>query len=328
MSRTALRLAITGDLMLGRGVDDVVRAHTLAYPWGDLRPELRTADLTLGNLECCIAERGTPWAPGTKPFHFRAGPWAAPALADAGFDFVSLANNHTLDYGAEALEETLSYLSHHGIAHSGAGRDLAEASQPAHFETRGWRIAVFAAADHPADFAATTTSPGTRLLRPTATDPAGAELIRDVARARRSGYDLVVVSLHWGPNMNRRALPGFAEYARALIDAGAGVVHGHSAHLFQGVERYRGRPILYDTGDFVDDYAIDPTERNDLQFLFQLDFDPAGSVSVGLVPVRIAECRVGHALPAERAWLYDRMRRLSEELGSSWTERGGRLELA
>lgn len=328
MSRAALRLAVVGDVMLGRLVDEAVRASDLAYPWGELRSELRAADLTLGNLECCIAERGSPWDPGTKPFHFRAGPWAAPSLADAGFDFVSLANNHALDYGVEALEETLSYLSHNGIAHSGAGRDLAEASQPALFETRGWRIAVFAAADHPTDFAATPTTPGTRLVRPDATDPAGAELLRDVETARRSGYDLVVVSLHWGPNMNRRPFAGFREYAHALIDAGAGLVHGHSAHLFQGVERYRGRPILYDTGDFVDDYAVDPDERNDLQFLFQLEFDPAGQVRVGLIPIRIAMCHVEHAGPAERAWLYERMRRLSKEFGSVWTEREGRLEMS
>jgi poly-gamma-glutamate synthesis protein (capsule biosynthesis protein) len=327
MSRHALRLAVVGDVMLGRGVDDVVRAIGLDHPWGELRSELRAADLTLGNLECCIAEHGSPWTPATKPFHFRAGPWAAPSLADAGFDFVSLANNHALDFGVEALEETLSYLSHNGVAHSGAGRDLAEASQPALFEIRGWRVAIFAAADHPADFAATPTTPGTRLLRPHPADPAGADLIRDVELARRSGYDLVVVSLHWGPNMNRTPLPGFREYAHALIDAGAGLVHGHSAHLFQGVERYRGRPILYDTGDFVDDYAIDPAERNDLQYLFHLEFDPVGTVGVRLLPIRIADCRVRRAGPEEREWLYERMRRFSKEFGSTWTERDGRLEL-
>ncbi len=349
MSRAALHLTVVGDVMLGRGVDGLVRGANdlvrgaagglldvedassgvgLAYPWGDLRAELRAADLTLGNLECCIAEHGSPWDPGLKPFHFRAGPWAAPSLADAGFDVVSLANNHALDYGVLALEETLSYLSRNGVAHAGAGRDLAEASQPALFETGGWRVAVLAAADHPLDFAATTTTPGTRVLSPDRGDPGGAELIRDVERARRSGYHLVVVSLHWGPNMIRSPLPGFPEYARALIDAGAGLVHGHSAHLFQGVELYRGRPILYDTGDFVDDYAIDPDERNDLQFLFQLEFEAAGEVRIAALPVCIEICRVRRARPHERDWLFERMRQLSTEFGSVWTEREGRLVLS
>jgi poly-gamma-glutamate synthesis protein (capsule biosynthesis protein) len=341
MSREVLHLAVVGDVMLGRGVndlmrraperaagaDDPARGITLDYPWGELLPELRAADLTLGNLECCIGERGSPWDPGGRPFHFRAAPWAAPSLADAGFDFVSLANNHLLDYGVEALEETLSYLSRNGVAHTGAGRDLAEACQPALFETRGWRVAVLAAADHPSDFAATSTTPGTRVIQPDARDPGGAELIRDVERARRSGYHLIVVSLHWGPNMNRAPLPGGAEFARALIDAGAGLVHGHSSHLFQGVELYRGSPILYDTGDFVDDYAIDPVERNDLQFLFRLEFEPGGAVRIALVPIRIEQCRVQHARPDERAWLFEQMRRLSAELGSEWLEREGRLLL-
>lgn len=341
MNRAALHLAITGDLMLGRGVDELVRgvggsARTaeevepgvaLYYPWGDVCDLLRAADLTLGNLECCIGERGMPRDPVAKPFHFRAGPWAAPSLAAAGFDFVSLANNHILDYGEEALEETLSYLSHNGVAHAGAGRDLAEASQPALFETRGWRVAVLAAADHPPETAASATQPGTRLIRAAVGDPRGEELIQDVARLRRSGYHLIVVSLHWGPNMNRVPLPGFPEFARALIDAGAGLVHGHSAHLFQGVELYRGAPILYDTGDFVDDYVVDPEERNDLQFLFQLEYQPTGEVGVALVPIRIERCRAQLAGFGERAWLFERMRRLSAELGSEWLEEGERLVL-
>lgn len=320
MSRAALRLALVGDVMLGRLVDRTIATiepPDPLHPWGDLLPELRAADLTIGNLECCISERGEPWAPENKPFHFRAGPWAAPSLADAGFDFVSLANNHALDYGAIALEDTLSYLSRHGVVHSGAGRDLAEASQPARFEVKGWRIAVLAAADHPSDFAATPTAPGTRVIVPRVDDAGGIELIRDVARERESGYDLVVVSLHWGPNMNRVPLPGFPEFARALIDAGARIVHGHSAHLFQRVERYGDGIILYDTGDFVDDYAIDPVERNDLQFLYKLELDGAGAIGLELVPVRIEGCRVRHADEPERAWLFETMRRLSEGLSGS-----------
>jgi len=331
MTPATLRLALVGDVMLGRGVDRTVATiepPDPLLPWGELLPELRGADLTIGNLECCISERGEPWDPGFKPFHFRAGPWAAASLADAGFDFVALANNHALDFGPVALEDTLSYLEHHGVVYAGAGPDLAAACRPARFETRGWRISILAAADHPDDFAASPTTPGTRVIRPDPADPGGAELLHDVARERASGYDLVVVSIHWGPNMNRFPMPGFPAFAHALVDAGAGLVHGHSAHLFQGVELYRGRPILYDTGDFVDDYAVDETERNDLGFLFRVDFRPDARVGVELVPTRIERCAVRHADPDERAWLFDRMRRLSREFGTDWAERDGRLVLA
>lgn len=324
----ALHLAFVGDIMLGRLVDEAVRAHPSHDPWGDLTPELVRADLTIGNLECCVSDRGEPWNAGIKPFHFRTGPWAADALARAGFDFVALANNHTLDYGAVALEDTLVHLSRAGIAHSGAGRDLAEACQPARFETRGRRIAVFSAADHPEDFAATPTTPGTRVI---AIEPghAGAEeLLREVERERDSGYDLVIVSLHWGPNMIRTPRHAHPDFARALIAAGARIVHGHSAHLFQTVERFRDGLILYDTGDFVDDYAVDPVERNDLQFLFQVIIDPEDGIGLELTPVRIERCRTRHANRRERTWLFERMRALGRASGVDWQVAEGRLVLA
>lgn len=328
MTRESLRLALVGDVMLGRLVDRVTAGADPLRPWGDLLPELRGADLTLGNLECAISTRGEQWAPGIKPFHFRAGPWAAGSLAAAGFDFVALANNHALDYGAVALEDTLELLSQHGVAHAGAGRDLAEAVQPARFETRGWKVAVFSAADHPEDFAATPTTPGIRLIHADPSDPGAQELLDDVRRERESGYDLVVVSLHWGPNMTRRPEPGFPDLARALVDAGARLIHGHSAHLFNGVERWKDGLILYDTGDFVDDYAVDEVERNDLQFLFEVSFSPVGDVALSLVPVRIEDFRVRHALPPEREWLFQRMRALGSEDGIDWEVDGAMLRLA
>lgn len=320
---------MVGDVMLGRLVDRTIpagRAGALR-PWGELLDELRAADLTLGNLECCISERGEPWNPEHKPFHFRGRPWAAEALAGAGFKVVSLANNHALDYGPDALLDTLELLDRHGIAHSGAGRDLAAACAPAVVEAAGWRVAVLAAADHPEDFAATESGPGIRLIRPTTGNASGAALVRDVERARAEGCDAVVASLHWGPNMTRRPQPGCREFARALVDAGADLVHGHSAHLFHGVEVYRGRPILYDTGDFVDDYAVDPVERNDLQFLFRLELGAGALARLEVVPVRIDDCRVRHARGAERAWLLEQMPALSREFGTEWEEEDGALVL-
>lgn len=329
MPTDPLRLSVVGDIMLGRLVDRWTDERDPLRPWGELVDELRSADATVGNLECCISERGQPWDPLGKPFHFRARPWAADALAGAGFDIVSLANNHALDYGADALEDTLALLDASGVAHAGAGEDLGAAASPAWIEAAGRRVALLAAADHPSDFAARAGHPGTRVIRPRIDHATGATLLDDVRAARRAGADAIVASLHWGPNMNRFPLEGFPAFARALVDAGADLVHGHSAHVFQAIEMYDGRPILYDTGDFVDDYAVDPVERNDLQFLFRVAFGvDAGPVSVELLPLRIEHGRVRRADSAERRWLFDRMRRLCAEFGTTLERRDGRLTLA
>jgi poly-gamma-glutamate capsule biosynthesis protein CapA/YwtB (metallophosphatase superfamily) len=91
-----------------------------------------------------------------------------------------------------------------------------------------------------------------------------------IIKSRTTGADVVIFSIHWGPNMAERPSPLFREFAHAVMDAGADVFHGHSAHVFQGIEMHRGKPIIYDSGDFVDDYSVDPVLRNDRGLIFRL----------------------------------------------------------
>jgi len=320
-------IALTGDVMLGRLMNDVLAEHGPAYPWGDTLPLLRQADLTLVNLECVIATSGRPWNLWPKVFHFRADPIALDALKEAGVDFVSLANNHVLDYQEEALLEMLDRLDAAGIAHAGAGRNLAEAAHPAMLEANGLRIGVLALTDNEPGWAATQDRPGTNYLPITTNAETFRRVEQGIDDARRAGADLVLISSHWGPNMRERPSPQFQQFARATIDAGADLYLGHSAHIIQGIEVYKGKPIFYDAGDFVDDYAVDPILRNDRSILILCTLGTEGVRNVELLPVLIANFQVNLAKGEDHRAIAARLRMLSAEFGTRLASTNSRLKI-
>lgn len=310
-------LALLGDVMLGRGVDLALRELSPDQPWGDLLPELGRADLRLANLECALTQSDQPWARTPKVFHFRADPSAVAVLRAARIDAVSLANNHVLDFEEAGLAETLATLDAAGIAHAGAGRTRADAFAPVVLPFGTHRLGLVAITDNEPGWAATDTRPGVAYV-PTRLDAAPLELVeRAIADARRAGADWVVLSNHWGPNMVERPPDQFRRFAHALVDRGVDVFFGHSAHLAQGVEAWRGRPVLYDTGDVIDDYAVDPELRNDRSCLFLVHFDDAGPRELEVVPLRLFYARVERATGDEARTILRRMERLSRELGTS-----------
>jgi poly-gamma-glutamate capsule biosynthesis protein CapA/YwtB (metallophosphatase superfamily) len=309
-------IAFGGDTMLGRLVAERIAERGPGVIWGNILRDLWSADLLCVNLECALTTRTERWLDGQrKAFYFGAHPRAVEALHIAGVDLVSLANNHVLDFREAGLRETVATLDAAGIAHAGAGSDLAAAACPGRIDADGLRVAVVAFTDHPDEWAAGLASAGTNHLRISsgADHPA---VVRRALAAAREGADLVVLSLHWGPNMRERPSREFRELARAAVESGADVVWGHSAHVVQGIEFHRGRPILYDTGELVDDYAVDPHLRNDLGALFLLRVRTGSIEEVSLVPLRIADMRVSLLEGTEREWLVDRVRRLCAELGT------------
>lgn len=323
-----MELAFVGDVMLGRRVDAVARGLDPVHVWGDILGTLRGATLTFANLECAITSRDVESEPD-KPFHFRAGPWAADALRAAGFDFVSLANNHALDYGVEGLREAIGHLESAGIAHAGAGDLLDEAARPAVVERDGLRVAVVAAADHPRHWAASETGPGTNIVDVTTSGPSW-HRVRAAIREGRREADLVVVSLHWGPNMRPSPSKEFVRYAHALVEEGADVVHGHSAHVLQPIEVHRGRPILYDCGDFVDDYMVDPVLRNDWALLHRIVLDDdRRPARLELQPCLIDAwtCQVNAAEGEAFDAIAQRVVRQAERFGTPLRVAGRRLEM-
>lgn len=313
-----LRLVFGGDAMLGRLVKEAMLRDGPDTPLAAIAPVLRGADLAIANLECAITDHHERW-PGTpKAFYFGAPPSAAQALRAAGFKLVSLANNHILDYGVAGLRDTLSLLDTHGIAHAGAGHDMDEALRPAIIERRGLRIGMAAFCDHQADFAAGLAHPGMAWLpmHEDAYEETVAAFARALAPLRAAACDWTILSLHWGPNMVTRPTPHQRRLAHAAVDLGWHIVFGHSAHVFQGVELYRGCPILYAAGDLVDDYRVEPAFRNDHQLLFELWLGEGELKRMVLHPLFIQRCRVGPADAAQRAWIFGQMEDLCRELGT------------
>jgi len=324
-------LALTGDVMLGRKVAEVLNDYMRPEePWGDVRPFLDASDLRIINLECAITDNEQPWTRTPKVFHFRTQPSAIETLRTARIDACSLANNHTLDFEEQGLLDTLEHLDAAGIRHAGAGRNREEAADPAILtvpadHTR--RVALVAYTDNEPPFAAGTDRPGTNYL-PVSLKP---DVLRRVERAvsdvREMGVDTVIFSNHWGANMVQRPREIFRRFARAVIDRGVDIYYGHSAHIFQGVEIYRGKPILYDTGDFIDDYTVDPRLRNDWSFLFQVSVEEGTLERLDLTPVKLSYARVDLATGGEREEILDRMERLSAEMGTVFTRREDALVL-
>jgi poly-gamma-glutamate capsule biosynthesis protein CapA/YwtB (metallophosphatase superfamily) len=326
-----ITLALTGDVMLGRGVAESLD-HRMRpeEPWGDVRPLLDDADLRIINLECAVTDNEQPWTRTPKVFHFRAPPSAIETLRTARIDACSLANNHTMDFEEQGLLDTLEHLDAAGIRHAGAGRNREEAADTAVLAvpsdpTR--RVALLAFTDNEPPFAAGADWPGTNYLPVSLQPDVLLRVEKAVATLREMGVETVIFSNHWGPNMVRRPRELFRRFARAVIDRGADIFYGHSAHVFQGVEIYRGKPIIYDTGDFIDDYAVDPRMRNDWSFLFRVSLEEGGFQRLELTPVKLSYARVDLAKGGEREKILDRMERLSAEMGTVFARHAGTLVL-
>jgi len=321
-------VGMVGDVMLGRGVAQEIPRRAPESFWGNTLPLLQSADLLIAGLECAITRSTTPWTRTPKVFHFRAPPQAIEVLHAAGVRLVSLANNHTLDFEVQGLLDTLDYLDAAGIARAGAGRNLAEARRPAIVEAAGVRVGMVAFTDNEPGWAATENQPGINYI-PIIPDAPTLQLVAEAVQAARAdGAEFVILSLHWGPNMRRRPPQHFQQFAQAALDRGVDMIHGHSAHIFQGVAVRQGKPILYDTGDFLDDYAVDPVLRNDQSLLFLADVEPAGTRELRMVPVRLNYGVVNRATGQDAEEICERMQAFSAELGTTVERQDALLRVA
>ncbi|MDW3604497.1 MAG: CapA family protein [Nitrososphaeraceae archaeon] len=298
-----MQILFAGDVMLGRLVNKVLANAQFTYVWGDTIDIIKRADFSLINLECPVSSKGKEWNKTFKVFHFRANLDAIQVLNSASIDYVSLANNHILDYDIEALLDTLDILDKNNISHSGAGRNLKEAMKPAIIEKKlkpkpsnnhdsyynvdneevnnndsknTIRIGLISLTDNEPEWEAKYDQAGINYI-PTALDPDRYyyRLQNYIENAKKQS-DLVIVSSHVGPHFRETPSMKYVNFAHKIIDFGADIYWGHSNHMPQGIELYKhndnNKIILYDCGDFIDDYAIDSNYRNDLSFIFLLHF--------------------------------------------------------
>lgn len=355
------KLLLAGDLMTGRGIDQVMPHHCPPdldepvvhdardyvhmaerangpipsavppdYIWGDALQEIErlAPDRTLVNLETAVTAGGHPWP--RKGIHYRMHPQNIACLAAARVDVCALANNHILDWGEDGFSDTLSTLRHAGFATAGAGRSNIEAAAPAILPLRdGRRLLVFAFATYDSGVPPTWEAdhlPGVNMLSP---DDIGID--RAVARllAARQANDLVVVSIHWGENWVGHIPAIHRRIAHRLIETGAAdLVHGHSSHHPLPAEVYRGKLILYGCGDLINDYegiGQSAPGRSDLVCLYAATLENNGRLrDLEVLPYRLRRFRLQHMTHEEREWLRDFLNQRSEPFGTKFVTAGRR----
>ena len=349
-------LFLCGDVMTGRGIDQIMRhpgaplLHERAvedarayvelaeerngpiprgvdasYIWGDALEELERVkpDVRIVNLETSITLSDDFWP--DKDVHYRMHPENVECLAALGIDVCALANNHVLDWGTTGLLETIATLARSGIAPAGAGNNIREAEQPVSVELEsGGRLLVFALGSEtsgiPSSWAATERSPGVELLDDLS--PATASRAASRLRERKRPGDVAIASIHWGTNWGYEVPSSFVHFAHRLVDAGFDIVHSHSSHHARPIEVYRDRLILYGCGDFIDDYeGIEGYEafRDDLALMYFATLDAASGelAELRMVPMQIRNFRLARPSREDVEWLRETIAGCSAPFGSS-----------
>lgn len=320
MSGDSIVIGLTGDVMVGRGVNEAISNKGYLYPWGNVLPLLKNTDINLINLEAALTNSHKQVF---KTFNFKATPDRIKTLTEGYISLVNLANNHILDFSEEGLIETIETLNGSQIKYVGAGLNDAEAAKPCKLIKKNICIGVLGFTDNEPGWKATVSGSGTNYI--------DLSLAVDRSRAKHliaqlsKDADLVIVSIHWGPNMKAEPDDAFIDFAHEMIDAGADIIHGHSAHNFQGIEVYQNKLILYDTGDFVDDYMVDPILKNDHSFFFMVKADKEGIHSIALVPVLISNYQVNLAKGEDYKWCFQRMQQLSAKFGTELVDQGNAI---
>ncbi|MFC1483931.1 CapA family protein [Candidatus Neomarinimicrobiota bacterium] len=367
-STEAISLFLSGDVMTGRGIDQILphpgdsqlfesfiqdarlyvdlaeaangpfpRPVDPAYIWGFALEELerRQPDARIINLETAVTLSTQHYR--SKNIHYRMNPRNVTCLTAANIDVCVLANNHILDWGANGLIETLTTLSQEGIQSTGAGRSLKTVAAPAIIDLGSQRrVLVFSfgtvSAGIPTGWQATKRRPGVNLL-PDLSPETVSSVQEQIMAIKRPG-DVAVVSIHWGPNWGFEINPLERQFAHQLIDeAGVDLIHGHSSHHVKGIEVYRDKLILYGCGDLINDYEGIRGHENfhgELGLMYFPEVDPAtGQLTrLELVPTRIWNFRLQKATPPETLWLMEALNRDRRELGARVTREGSRLVLS
>jgi len=246
-----IQLLFVGDIMLSRNIGEIITRTSPEFPFEKIAAVTNAADITIGNLEGPISNRGMNQG---SEYSFRADPDVAAGLKFAGFDLLSLANNHIWDWGTAALADTLQILEDNEIQFVGAGRTEAEANTPAIIEKNGLTLAFLSYTNlYPKSLFAKGSNPGV-----SAWDP---DKIIETTSALKHSSDLVVILLHWGEEYETQTRTDQRSWARELIEAGADLVVGHHPHVVQEIEQYKQGWIAYSLGNFVFDQNFDATRR-------------------------------------------------------------------
>lgn len=308
-SVATVRIILGGDVLLGRQMPGYVALNGSKWPFCGIAGRLAKADLAMVNLETSVSTLGDFLDKGGRqPYYYHNHPEMLEVLVDAGIQAVCTANNHAMDYGREALAQQCDVLDACGFVHFGAGRNQAEAAAPGYVQVGGLVVAFFGLETETPCVSAEAEVPG---IHHASVDDAIQALAPSIAAARTHA-DIVIVSPHWGGNWQENPAPQFRAVAHSLIDLGADAVLGHSAHILQGVELYRGCPIVYDMGTLL----FDRVSQNRMRYsaLFELELTANGVNLLEIIPVKLTTAQATLAGAQDAEYIRELLRNLSRAL--------------
>lgn len=310
-------IALVGDILLDRGVGRAISDKGMDYPWLKVGGILKQADIAFGNLECPLTRAEAGGILKNRNLIFKGDPENAKELKQAGFDVLNLANNHTMDYGPQGLEDTLKTLGETGIAALGGGMNPEEAAGPVFFKKAGMTIGFLGLSAFPPEGYFFSDE------KPDVARAGGVKTVEAIEKAKKQ-CDFLIVSFHWGKEFDH--YPGAEQkaMARSAVDHGADLVIGHHPHVLQGVEEYGGHLIFYSLGNFVFDRQI--PEGTDETVVLVVAVAGGQLKKAEIVPVKIGECQPYPAAGEDAEHILDRLRLFSGKFGANFVMKGDSAE--
>lgn len=278
----SVKLSAVGDILLSGTVAELIKNEGAKEPFFFIINELIKNDILFGNLECPLSNRGNPLQ---NKCCLYSPSETVKSLKSAGFNVVSLANNHIFDYGYESFEDTISLLKENNISWFGAGKNLEEARTPAIVSINNISIGFLG---YSWDFIGSINATGNKV----GTAPLSEKLILDDVKKLKEKVDVVIVSLHWSYEREKYPLPSQRKLAHKIIDTGASLILGHHPHVLQGIEEYNGGVIVYSLGNFIfpdisyKQYNLIQKPENKESLIFSCKISKNGIEGFDIIPVK------------------------------------------
>ncbi|HPS28988.1 MAG TPA: CapA family protein [bacterium] len=282
-----------GDLVCASYVENAIKKYGIEYPFAKVKEQIEKADIAFANLECVISDKGDF---RSKKINYGASLISLDSILYSGIDVFSIANNHVYDMDKTGLLRMRELLDRSPVFYGGSGKDLNEASEPVQVEVNGLKIAFLFYNSTGSNFCADKKTAGINCLPFENKEKALKTLKSDVKKTNKA--DIIILSVHWGPNYNTNTSSAQMEFAHAAIENGVDIILGHSAHIFHGIEIFNNKPIIYDMGDFL---INDDDDWDSRSFLYNIYISDGKISQLELVPVYMpnSQIRVAEGILAD-----------------------------